>query len=181
MVLIKCTKCGKKFSDRMDICPYCKKNVSEKAIEQGNKLPIDYIKEQENRESAIYGSDTTADLTPGNPSKFIVIIICAVLVGFFAVWAGFRFARKSSATIHLEQSSRQQVVFIANSIRFNTHNAEQCNNICIPDRTIQSYLSEGWRITTSSPKEYIHPIEKGPDIYGTYHCICVGTEYVLEK
>jgi hypothetical protein len=74
-------------------------------------------------------------------------------------------------------SAEQKIVFCVESIKYKSvTGSETCQIFCnskYGQYEIDSFLSDGWRIVSSSPKEAI-PSD-------VFDCICVGTQYVLQK
>ncbi len=80
----------------------------------------------------------------------------------------------------------QKTTFNTESVKFESGTGqERCQDRCSrrSGPGVESFLSQGWRITSSSPKEII-----GEDYYyipsNTIQprgCTCIGTEYVLER
>lgn len=70
--------------------------------------------------------------------------------------------------------SKQKIVYQVSSIEYSrSTGSNSCNKDCgMVSDNLQTYLSEGWQVVTSSPKS--HPMN------GSY-CTCIGTEYVLKK
>ena len=73
-------------------------------------------------------------------------------------------------------SKKQEVIFDAESIRYKNKDSwatseitKECNAI---SKELKTFLADGWKVVTSSPKEKLVYNNTGT---------CVGTEYVLEK
>jgi hypothetical protein len=73
-------------------------------------------------------------------------------------------------------SKKQEVIFEAKSISYrqgNSYMKSDMESECAQlSKELSSYLKDGWRVVTSSPKEV--PVARNT---GT----CVGTEYIVEK
>jgi hypothetical protein len=89
-------------------------------------------------------------------------------------------------TATLLHAAEQKIIFNAERIKFESGTtAKQCQDKCSrrsgPDA--QSFLSEGWKIVSSSPKEVI-----AENYWYTpcntcqpHGCTCIGTEYILQR
>lgn len=73
-------------------------------------------------------------------------------------------------------SKKQEVVFEAESIRYNNMDSwakseitKECSAL---SKELKTYLNDGWKVVTSSPKEKVVYNNTGS---------CIGTEYILEK
>ncbi|MFZ2972562.1 MAG: hypothetical protein WA049_07965 [Ferribacterium limneticum] len=73
-------------------------------------------------------------------------------------------------------SKKQEIVFEAKSISYKRGDSymvstmqEECDKL---SKEVSSYLKDGWRVVTSTPKEIPVALNTG---------MCVGTEYIVEK
>ncbi|MGA7826611.1 MAG: hypothetical protein WCA04_03065 [Geobacteraceae bacterium] len=89
-------------------------------------------------------------------------------------------------TATLVHAAEQKILFNAESVKFESGTGsercrDKCNRKSGPDAKL--FLSEGWKIVSSSPKEvtgeqywYVPCNTCRP-----HGCICIGTEYILQK
>lgn len=97
----------------------------------------------------------------------------SILVVFFIIFAGC-----NQKEIQLPQKIQKRV-YTVSSVRYmskyeSDNAARECEAKCIykaNPESIDNYLSQNWRVISSSPK----------DFFVDSYCTCVGTEYVIEK
>lgn len=69
--------------------------------------------------------------------------------------------------------SKQKVIYQVDSMEYRQGGYPSCNKDCGEiSEDLQTHLSDGWEVVTSSPKN--HPMSSS-------YCTCIGTEYVLKK
>jgi hypothetical protein len=73
-------------------------------------------------------------------------------------------------------NKQQKIIFAGDSISYKGSEARNSESIARECREISekldTYLKDGWRVVSSSPKEKVVYLDSGT---------CKGTEYVLEK
>lgn len=123
-----------------------------------------------------YNKKPSSKINYAIPVAVVVVVIIAV--GGFVKWNKGK-VKKELALIQ----KQQKIVYTVDSMKYKNEFLTQlacekaCNNA---SDSVQSYLSDGWRIVASSPKQMpgLMAFESSVTSDG---CTCIGTEYVLEK
>jgi hypothetical protein len=89
-------------------------------------------------------------------------------------------------TAPLLHADEQRIIFNSESIQHESGTgAEMCQEKCRrksgPD--VKSFLSMGWKIVSSSPKEVVGEVYRylPCNTCEPHGCICIGTEYILQR
>lgn len=91
------------------------------------------------------------------------------LVSFWLVLVSF-------FSTNIVLAAEQKIIFNVESLKTNVSQSS-CTRDCSKynDESVSELMNKGWRIVNSFPKEAIGLVDH------RYNCMCVGTQYVMQK